>query len=283
MPRTYIPRFIATIAATLAAITLVSGSAIAANPAKLFPDFASQKPKLGSIAMLTDLIVVEDVIGTTEKVYLVDCHHLGEAILGTFADGLGPKGYSFSRKSVVSIGNVLNDKLQYRLLQTWDQHKKDDAQFPVVTPPFYEDSSLSAAGSSRSAWHAVLNGVWAFKKEKGKPAPPLAEIAGLHEAIGTDYALIIVVVGTKVPFGKQLGQGMLSNMTHVSGSHSGSSGTVSVNGGLDFTQYSGTGIRMAVVDCKTGEVMWADGDHEGTSLSEDRLEKLSKDVLKRMP
>lgn len=65
---------------------------------------------------------------------------------------------------------------------------------------------------------------------------------------------------------EKFGQGMLSGLTRTSGG----SGNVSFSAGVDFTQYSGTGIRTAVVDCKTGRVMWSDGDHEDKSLNDDR-------------
>jgi hypothetical protein len=107
-----------------------------------------------------------------------------------------------------------------------------------------------------------------------------ASASPARDAIGSDYALLVVVVGTKVPMGKQLGQNMLSAFRRGSG---GGGGGVTFSAGVDFTQYSGTGIRVAMVDCKTGRVLWSDGDHEKSSLKDENLDMLAKDVLKRMP
>ena len=63
----------------------------------------------------------------------------------------------------------------------------------------------------------------------------------------------------------------------------GHAGNVTVSAGVNFTQYSGTGIRVAMVDCKNGDVLWSDGDFEAKSLKEENLNKLAKDVLKRLP
>lgn len=257
----------------------LAAPAFAAKPEKEFPEFKNEKAQLGKVALLTDVVVVEDVIGTTEKVYLDDCMRLGDLMLKTFRDALEPRGYSFSRMSVASVGNVTMPGAQYRVYQRWDQHKEDAEKFPLASAPFYEDSTLAGVSGGHEALSAVLNQAWAIQVKKNQPAPSLPQIAELHDAIGSDYAILVVVVGTKIPFGKKFGQGMLSGLTHTGGS----SGNVSFSAGVDFTQYSGTGIRTAVVDCKTGRVMWSDGDHEQKSLNDDNLAALAKDVLKRMP
>jgi hypothetical protein len=274
-----IPRRLLSPLATLAMLAWLAASAFGAKPEKEYPEFKNEKAQLGKVALLTDVVVVEDVIGSTEKVYVGDCMRLSELMLKTFREALEPRGYSFGRMAVASVGNVVKPGSQYRVLQTWDQHKENADQFPVAPPPFYEDSSFTAVSGGHDALNAVLNQTWAVKVKKNEPAPSLPQIVALHDAIGSDYAILVVVVGTKIPFGKKFGQGMLSGLTRTSGS----SGNVTFSAGVDFTQYSGTGIRTAVVDCKTGRVMWSDGDHEDKSLNDDNLASLAKDVLKRMP
>jgi hypothetical protein len=263
----------------LFALLIAITPAIAAKPDKEYPEFKNEKASLGKVALLTDVVVVEDVIGTTEKVYLGDCMRLSDLMLKTFRDALEPRGYSFSRMAVASVGNVTKPGAQYRIYPSWDQHKEDAEKFPLATAPFYEDSVLAGVSGGHDALSAVLNEAWSIKVRKNEPPPSLPQIATLHDAIGSDYAILVVVVGTKIPFGKKFGQGMLSGLTHTGGS----SGNVSFSAGVDFTQYSGTGIRTTVVDCRTGRVMWSDGDHEDKSLNDDNLAALAKDVLKRMP
>src|SRR5437867_167989 len=202
---------------TAIALTAIAGIACGAKPEKEFPEFKAEKSQIGEIALLTDVVVVEDVLGNTEKVYLEDCKRLADIMLQTFRDGLAPKGYTFRRSTVLSIGDLVNPKSQYRVLQTWVQHKEDDSQFPVTEPPFYEDSTVAAVSGGHEALRAVLNGTWTFKISKKEPPPTLSEISTLHDAIGTDYALLVVVLGTKVPVGKQMGQGMLSQLMTVGG------------------------------------------------------------------
>lgn len=263
----------------LLALLGASTPAIGAKPEKEYPEFKNEKASLGKVALLTDVVVVEDVIGTTEKVYLEDCMRLSDLMLKTFRDALEPRGYAFGRMSVASVGNVMKPGAQYRVYRTWDQHKEDAEKFPLGAAPFYEDSTLTAISGGHDALNAVLNQAWAIKVKKNEPPPSLPQITALHDALGSDYAILVVAVGTKIPFGKKFGQGMLSGLTKGSTS----SGNMTFSAGVDFTQYSGTGIRTAVVDCKTGRVMWSDGDHEDKSLNDDNLASLAKDVLKRMP
>ena len=57
---------------------------------------------------------------------------------------------------------------------------------------------------------------------------------------------------------------------------------VSFTAGVDFAKYSGVGIKLAVVDCQSGEVLWSDGDHDKWDLDGERLNLLAKDMIKRM-
>jgi hypothetical protein len=75
------------------------------------------------------------VIGTTEKIYLDDCRDLGQSLIETLVSGMEPKGYKFGRRTLVSVDNVVDPKLQYRILRTWEQHTEDSAKFPLMPPP----------------------------------------------------------------------------------------------------------------------------------------------------
>lgn len=73
---------------------------------------------------------------------------------------------------------------------------------------------------------------------------------------------------------------MLSGLLQPSSSRS---GNVTLSAGVDFTQYSGTGIKVAMVDCRDGHVLWSDSDFEPKSIEQDDLEKLALHILKRFP
>src|SRR5262245_7294710 len=130
---------------------------------KRFPEFESRKNGLGPLTLIADLVVVEDVKGHMENVFREDSREIGRNLLASLALGLANKGYTFSSQRLVSVGNVMSDKTQYRVLERWNQHAEDLSGFPVQSRPVYEDSSLCASDSIRTAWHELLSGVWGFR------------------------------------------------------------------------------------------------------------------------
>jgi hypothetical protein len=119
------------------AFALLALSTIAAKPAQLYPDFASRKASLGPIAFVADLVVVENAVGDAKKVYREDCRELGRGLIDLMTHQLEGKGYTFSSRRLVSVGHVMTNRAQYRVLETWAQHTEDASKFPIHAPPFY--------------------------------------------------------------------------------------------------------------------------------------------------
>jgi hypothetical protein len=117
--------------------------------------------------------------------------------------------------------------------------------------------------------------VWACQRKEDEPAAVLGSITRLREAIGADYALVVVVVGSKTPVSHELLSGF------------GGGGELPHDGfvaDVDIGKYHGTGIKLALLDCRNGEVLWSDGEHHNwrASLNRDNLDLLTKNVLKRL-
>jgi hypothetical protein len=265
---------------TLGLTMLAASPGHARSPVKNFPSFAAQKESLGTVALIGDAVVIEDVIGSTEKVYMADCKEIGAEVLKLFANEMSAKGYKVQPGELLSIGVQSNAKAMYHVLPSWEQHKLDTKDLPIQSPPFYVDSTRVHGDEALAAWRAVAIGTWAFEIKKDKPVPVFSDITSLKDVLGADHAFVVLVAGTKIPFGKLFGEAMLSGMTH-SGAPVG--GGVSVGAGVDFTQFSGTTIRVAMIDCRNGAVLWADGDEKQKSVTTDQVDDLAKNVLKRLP
>src|SRR5438093_1489690 len=156
-------------------VALSISIATAASPAKQFPEFAQQKSNLGNVALIGDAVVVEDVFGKVEKVYVEDCKKLGGLALDTFASAMKAKGYTVDEKPLLSVGQVTDPKTEFNVLSTWEQHTEKAENFPVAKAPFYVDSTLAPNDEARAAWASVLNGAWTFKKKKNEPARTFPE------------------------------------------------------------------------------------------------------------
>jgi len=254
---------------------------------KLFPEFESRKSGIGSLALIADVVVVEDVPGRTENVFREDSKEIGRGLLDSLALSLANKGYSFSSERLVSVGSVINDKTQYRVLDRWDQRTEELSRFPVESPPVYQDSTLCTSDSIRAAWHELLDGVWAFKKKKNQPAGTLPSVTNLRETIGTDFAMVVVVVATRATMGKLLKGNALKDLP-IFGKKTAfklsfdSWEDVHFDKDVDFDKYSGLGLKLAIVNCRDGEVLWSDGDHDRWGLEGTKLDILTRDVIRRM-
>ena len=270
--RMFCPILVAAIIVTLA----VNGCTPEAT--KLFPDFAGRKGDLGSVALVADVVVVEDVVGSTEKIHLEESKQLGDLVLEEFEQGMIGKGYAIEKKPLLSVGQVVKQDAQYRVLAS-GQHLPDDS-LPIQAPPFYVDATLSPDEEAEAAWSSLLQDAWIYEKEKGKPAAQLSGVAVVHDKLGTDNMLVVLVVGTKIPFSKQLGQGFLSALMSGGGS-AGSGVTFSTN--VDLTQFSGTACKVTMIDARTGDVLWSDNYYEEKNLKEDRVDDIVGAILKHLP
>jgi hypothetical protein len=266
-----------TIAALAAGAVALTGCA--PKTAKLFPELAAEKGELQSIALLADVVVIEDVIGSTEKVYLEECKSLGNVVLARFDAEMRGKGFAVVRKPLVSVGQAAKASTSYRLLSTWSQHSLDSEQFPVVSPPFYRDSTLCPAGAAAEAWADLATFAWHFERKKGRDDAQIAVPAALTDRVGATHALVVLVAGTKIPPGKQLGQRVLSGLL----SFNKTSGNVSVGFSPDLTQFSGVAVKTAIVELQTGRVLWADHVYEQKSVEADLVAGMVATLVGRMP
>lgn len=254
----------------------------APKAAKLFPDFAHQKATLGAVALVADVVVVEDVIGSTEKVYLDDCKELGEVVIATFESALRDKGFAVEKKPLVSVGQVVDPSAEYRILSTWSQHKMDSKQFPILAPPFYVDSTLCHDDGARAAWKSVMHQAWAYAKRDEKPGPPIPEAIELQDELGTHTMFLVQVVGTKIPFGKTLGQSILESMGNT-GVPVGNTRFRFAHHVVDITQFSGTALKVTMIDCRNGEVLWSDSDYKEKHIKRGRVASMASDLMEHLP
>ena len=57
----------------------------------------------------------------------------------------------------------------------------------------------------------------------------------------------------------------------------------SYNNGVVFQQVSSMLCKVALVDCRHGEAIWADAECQAHTFSENQVENLTRKILKRLP
>ena len=280
----HLARSLRVVGMMLLVITTAPTRASAKSPDKFFPTFASHKDSLGVIAMVGDVVVVEDVIGNVEKVYVDDCRQVGEALLDRFSKAMTEKGYHIERRPLLSIGQTLSNEKKYRHLSNWkQQHSKDDDAFPAGLAPLYVDSTQSSDESHRNAWGGLFRRTVALKLGDA-PLKPFPEAMTLRDSIAHDYVLVVTLVSNRIPQGKSFMHSMLNPLPNTFTSLSAVDPCdANYNDGVIMNPISSSLCRIAIIDCRSGEAAWADSECQGHTFSENQISAMTQGILKRLP
>jgi hypothetical protein len=268
----------------IAALALLAPAAQATNPAKKFPGFAALKDSLGSLPILADVVVVEDVVGNTEKVYLDDVRSLADSLLAWFSDSLDAKGYHVTRRPLLGVGMSLSATKQYRRLENWKrQHRMDEERFPSGPPPLYVDATQCPTPVVQAGFSSLFKRVIAFDASD-ITLGTFPEVMALRDAIGSDHVLLLSVVSNRVTQGKGFLHAMLSPLPAEVGALSALRPCdEEFNDGVILSPVSSMLCRIAIVDCHDGKVLWADSECQPHTFSENQVGPITANILKHLP
>lgn len=255
------------------ALLLCSPPAHAAKPSKVFPEFQAMKDSLGRVVLIADAVEVADVSrprtlgrqmtresGGQEhlvryKVYLDDCREMVTRALDGMAPVLAKRGYMVQPRPVISIGQLLDSTATCRLFSSRKSKAGDEETLPVDTAPFFVDSALDQGSPVHAAWDSLAMQVWAYRRKKATdPVLTIGAAQMLREPLGADCAFLFLAVGRHISFGKSFAQGLASGLMKVGGS----SGKVSFSAGANVQESSGARILFAIVDLRSGTLLWMD-------------------------
>src|SRR5437867_4672752 len=109
------------------------------TPLKFYPNFLVQKEKISHATIMADVIVVDELIGDTDKVNVHANREIGDSVLDAFARGLTRKRYPVEGTIFTSVGLMLNKKHIYKLEQTAGDRELPAEDLQTGKPPFYLD------------------------------------------------------------------------------------------------------------------------------------------------
>lgn len=239
-----------------------------------FPNFARQKPRLTTIAVVVDVAEFEVEDGEARWVYVDDCLSLARTLDEAFLAALAKKGYSVKREPILSVGHAADSTRTCRVFTSWSKRDQRPDSAVAVRPPFYADSTLHPTPAIVSAWREVAHRSLRPKPAK-RGAPPLVPGAPvLRDVVGADYLLLAVGLGTHdVRYREPL---------------PGTPG-VPIGGGFatskiaDPSPYPGSRVSMALIDCRDGTVLWADDASDIRPFSAKRMDDIAEDLVAQMP
>ena len=236
-------------------LAILPSASLAGGPSKVFPEFATAKDSLGEIALVADFFELDDVSGSPDKVFLDDCRAMAAKMFDRMVPSLEKKGYAVTKQKVASVGQVADSTVICRLLGSRKSHADKDEEPPVRGAPYFVDSALVQGSPIHSAWDSLARQVWGYERKKAEqPLLTIPAAVSLKDPLGADCAFMLLGVGRHISFGKSFMAELLSGATQVAGG----SGNVSYSAGVDFRQFSGHRIVFAVVDLRSGVLLWMD-------------------------
>lgn len=235
--------------------------------ARKFPEFAKQKSQINALAVVVDVAEFEVENNRATWIYTDDCRGLAQKLEDALTAALGAKGYPVKAQPVLSVGQGA-DTSKCRVFSSWDKRDLRPGDLAPTAPPFYVDSTLNASAAAVSAWRGVAQATLNAKGPKRGVPEVIPGTDTVREALGADYAFVAIGLGTHnvryqgVPTGGRFG---------------------GMTGQADPSPYPGSRIQIAVIDCRTGNVLWADGTSDWRAFSGKRMEGIAKGFVEQMP
>src|SRR5881296_2889435 len=85
------------------------------SPESTYPNFSEYKFRMTGCALLADCIIIDDMIGDTNRIDVVANKSLGGMLLTHFTERLSGKGYHVDNALLTSIGLMMDQHHVYKL------------------------------------------------------------------------------------------------------------------------------------------------------------------------
>lgn len=250
----------------LLSLIIVSGCA---TPLTVYSDFSEQKNDINKVSLLTDVIMAEDISGTTDKIDLFRNKEFAEMIIKEVSANLNQKGYSVVESFVFS-GCALDAEKQYKVVRTTEDQELETDVIPVGNPPFYIDEALNLdAEAQQNLTSLFRNMKKQIPKKKGEPNKDIHEAAFLKDMTKGDTLVFILVEGRDVSTGKQIGQAVLTGLLTL--------GTVIA------WQTSAISMNLYVIDTRDSKLIWEDRSFTKIRPDEKSLKNVAGQIIKLLP
>lgn len=251
----------------------------AVTPINIYSDFMTKKQQINSITMLGDFYIFDDVEGTVDLVDVPKNINTGMRIMDMLDDELKQKGYKTVHKDTTSMGLFRQDRTEtFKLALSKSPSTSDEIKnLPDTNAPFYINKDFSDTPEKRKTLEAVMEKLGAYTRKEGEPVKYIPEVAQLSTGKNQDAYLFVLVSGRDVPLLKTIGQATATALLSLVTLGLAAPVMVAV------AQTPWTRLDIFIVDAKTGEVVWKDGQYLKTQPHhlknvKDMVEALAKRI-----
>ncbi len=220
-------------------------------------------------ALLADCIIIDDMIGDTNKIDVVANKSFGGMILNYFTDSLTAKGYHVDNAMLTSVGLMMDRQHLYKLVQSVRTKETDMDDLPIGVPPFYLNDVFRHDSDAAQLWSMYDVLIKTSPEEGGdKIFVPASTAVGRQTEAGT--LMIIFVSGFSVPSGKQYDPHYYSDRETV--------------GRVGMQHISQVTVAFYIVDAQTGELLWLDKRNmQGGTIYKEKILRLADKIIEELP
>ncbi len=235
-----------------------------------YPNFIRQKPQLGDITILSDMMIIQAIRGDTELIDLTENKDIGVSELQFCTDELRAKGYQVRNSDLTSVGLMVDPYKIYKMIRTLDDaHLPEDA-LPLGYAPFYLDPLVVRDTLMQSALTQLYSSiVYSGQKEDTmKTIIPIAKVVGARLRAKT--LLVLLTGGFNVPITK--------GVTEMTANPDKAQNAIAVR------PRSQLSVLMYILNATNGEIIWEDREYKNEGVvHKDRILGMLEDLLDEMP
>ncbi|HEV8537716.1 MAG TPA: hypothetical protein VGR15_02235, partial [Bacteroidota bacterium] len=214
-------------------------------------------------------VIIDDMIGDTNKVDVVANKSMGAMVLTYLSDKLIGKGYHVDNTVLTSVGLAMDQERVYKIVRSVGSKDTDVEDLPIGIPPFFLNDLFRDETSGvqlRAAYDSLLR----ISPDEGseKPVIPFTGMIGKHSEAGT--LMIMFLGGFSVAVSKQYNNQPSSDHLTV--------------GAIQMQPISQLTMTFYVVDAGTGELLWTDRHIvRGGTIHKEKILQLADRIIEDLP
>lgn len=240
------------------------------SPLVRYPDFPERKRKFTSTIILSDVIVINALIGDTGSVDLIENQKIAKTCLQLYAGKLNEKGYNVDRTLLSSVGLLVNKNRRYHVVKTAGEQLYEPEELELLTPPLYLHKLFTQDTIRRQLLTVVYSSLLDFEKRKGDENKIIPAAPYLSKSLSGGMLAVVFVGGYNVGATKQYGQ-YLSPFSLTEEK-------ISVQ---PISQFS---MMFYLIDSSTGEVVWDDKIiMKGGLMHGEKLQRMVEKLCEELP
>jgi hypothetical protein len=234
-----------------------------------FPEFPSQKVRLGKSVILADFLLMKATGSDTASVDLGANKVTADTILRFVRTQLDAKGYNVTTHLLTSMGLPMDSTIVVNVSHTSALDREGEDAEISFHPPIYLYQALRRdprLASLLESLYLKLTRMW----DDGGGYPPVEEIIPLGKAFGGGMIFVFLGGGYEVSAGLEL-EGTSPSAPEQ-------------NAKIGYHSVSQASLHMFVLDSETGGVIWTDRRIiRGGMMYNDKFIRMAGNLLEDLP